>query len=161
MLETLVNLQNVRGRAYLPGPEIDPEEYVMETIVRTEEEREHTFGLGSLCTEGLLHLYARQNMKQHVAMLWPDMSKGKWRTFTPTHEYDLYRWHIEHGKSHTWYLPLTLSWSELKKVAGDSKGNGLPGLLTESPWFYLVFLMVFPHRFSSSGARWLSARLAD
>jgi len=143
----------------LPGPEVDPEEFVLDTHIRQENERRFSYKRGSATIVGLLHLFARYNLKQSVRCLWPEISRVQQKVFIPSDRSDCYRWHIERGREHSVYPQPTQSWAALTKEAEEHSGDDLPKLLKKYPVFCLAFLMVYPHRFSPSLVRWLDTVL--
>lgn len=159
ILNGIAKMGNREEGCRLAGPEVDPEEFVLDTLIRREEERRHTYNRGSYTLEGLLHLFVRHNMKQQTKNLWPEISHVHRKTFTPEDITDYYRWHIKKGHDHSLYPEPTQSWGKLKAEAEEHNGDAIPTLLKQYPYLYLAFLMVCPHRFSARGVRWLDTEL--
>jgi len=63
LLASIAHLGNAERGMLLPGPEVDPEEFILDNTIRTESERKHSI-VRFLDIEGLLHCSVRHNMKQ-------------------------------------------------------------------------------------------------
>lgn len=159
VLKGIAAMGNRDEGCQLAGPEVGPEEFVLDTLIRKEDERRHTYNRGSYTTEGLLHLFVRHNMKQQMKTLWPKICLVHRKTFTPEDISDYYRWHVEKGHDHSQYPEPTQSWRKLKVEADEHNGDAIPRLFKQYPYLYLAFLMVCPHRFSANGVRWLDSRV--
>lgn len=149
------------ARHGLPGPEVEPEEFVLDTLIRGESERKNTHHRGSFTIEGLLHLYVRHNLKQTMKTLWPSISMVQQKSFKPSDNADYYRWRVENGHEHSVFPRPMQSWAALRRDAEEHNGQDLPELIKKYPMFYLAFLIVCPHRFSASGVRWLDKTLQN
>lgn len=161
LLRTILNtLQSLatEPESGLAGAEVGEEEYIQRSLKRSSRHR-RTFGCTSRTIEGILHLYTRHNRRQSVCGLWSGISKVQRTDFEPKDKQDYYRFRVEEGSQHDWFPSATQSWSQLRLDASESAGEAIPILMKRFPLLYLSFLMMFPHRFNSSGVRWLDTVL--
>jgi hypothetical protein len=111
--------------------------------------------------EGLIHLFVRENYKQRMAIIWPDISKLFFSTFRYANIIDFYKWRNYEGKEVLTTPKPTKSWKELKSEAAENMGNDIPELLKKNAHLYPLFLNVYPFRVSASGLRWFDSYLKD
>jgi hypothetical protein len=161
LLSQLINtvLSNIRKPDVLfPEPYYDIDEslslrWEKDPKVIEEKNQKGT----SYFLEGMLHLFARENYKQRMALLWPDVSKTFFKSFRFNELIDFYCWRNVKGKEVlTTPLP-TKSWAELKAEAAEKNGNDVPQMLKNHPHLFCLFIIVFPFRANSSGLRWFDS----
>lgn len=109
--------------------------------------------------EGLIHLLVQQNWKVVVKGLWPDFTRTNLHSFEFDDPWHFYRWRNETGVEKVVIPKRTQRWQDLRTLAMDSSGTGLPILMQQRPVFALLFLCVYPHRTSATLLRWLNAGL--
>jgi hypothetical protein len=160
LLQAIVKL-NGEGKGSLPNPYYDAETFLPHLLGLEHEELNDSFHRSSYYLEGLLHLFIRANFKQQLRWMFPSITKLGMRHYVPSAPWRYYFWRDRSGKNHHRFLQPPHSWSALKKLAADDAGDDLPPLLKRDPIACLCFLLVYPHRVSASGLRWLSSRLAD
>lgn len=108
----------------------------------------------SYYVEGLMHLFVRENYKQRMLLMWPEISKVFFKAFRFKEVTDFYRWRNKEGSEVMTTPPPTKRWPELKNEAAENGGIDIPILLKERPYLYILFINVFPFRGSGSGLRW-------
>lgn len=109
--------------------------------------------------EGLIHLYVRENYKQQMIVLWPEISLCFFKSFKFNAKLDFYRWHNSKGKEVLTTPVPTKVWNDLRAEAEEAEGSEIPDLLKSHPHLYSLFLNVFPFRGTSSGMRWFDQYL--
>jgi len=161
LFSSIIKLAQAVKDQFLPDPYCNPEEWLLETMCRNQQEKRHNFQDGSFSIESLMHLFVRTNMKQMMKMLWPDITRVQFKKFTPDVISDYYLWYVEEGTTDSIFLPPSKEWNELMKEARENTGSEIPSLIKEYPIFYIAFLCVYPHRINSSGVRWLDTTLTN
>lgn len=111
--------------------------------------------------EGLVHLLTRENYKQKLIGIWPDVSKQFFREFLFSDLTDFYLWRAKQGKENLKTPIRTQQWKDLKNEAAESSGETIPKLLKENPDILLLFILVYPHRCSSSVVRWIDTQISN
>ena len=113
------------------------------------------FAGSSFTIEGMLHLFVRGNWKQHVTLVWSPITRLDFRSIHPDEEWQWYLWRCRKGAEKARQPKLPQTWNDLKSAANESDGLEVPALLKDHPLLYLCILCVYPHRWTSSGVRWL------
>lgn len=118
------------------------------------------FFLGqSYFLKGLVHLFVRRNWKQHIKSLWPDNTRIKYVSFEPERKWHYFLWRSMRGTNIIKAPKFTKKWEDLKEEANENQGKCIPNLMKQNPIFFLLFLLIFPHRATSSALRWLDSKL--
>jgi len=159
LLNTLISCNKPGNPKAIPSPYYDVDDILPTLAGIAEKPVEDSFCGQSHSLEALVHLVVRENWKQRLKVVWPDISRIAVAWFEPEKPWQYYLWRCERGTDWTRQWQRTQSWAELQEAAWDGDGRGLPRLIRQYPLFYLCFLMVFPHRLCSAGVRWLAARL--
>jgi hypothetical protein len=107
--------------------------------------------------EGLTHLFVRENYKQTMKALWPDISRVYFKEFDFEDKIDFLRWRNVNGKE-MMKTPLPKqNWEDLKKEASEEEGKVIPDILKENPHLIPIFFIVHPHRSNPSFLRWFDS----
>lgn len=159
LLETVIYFNKSTNDNILPNPYYDVDSiYPILMKIDTTPIKE-SFKRSSYCLESLLHLLVKTGMKQNLKLEWNSITKINFLSFKHPEKWQLYLWQSNFGYYETRMLPFTMKWSKLLEEATESNGSDLPENLRKFPLFYLCFLVVFPHRLSSSGIRWVFSEL--
>jgi hypothetical protein len=113
----------------------------------------------SYSLEGITHLFVRENYKQQMQALWPEISKVHFKSFDYEEITDFYKWRNRNGKEVTMTPNPKQSWKQLKETSWESKGESLPDLLKDYAYLLPLFLTVLPHRTNASILRWFQSYL--
>jgi len=105
-----------------------------------------SFGYRELYVEGLVQLTARNMLLQHLAALWPEISKLRHERFEPENNWDLYSFRSKRGCLATYVRPLQKSWSALREECNKVDQRYVPQDMRNDLGMLLLYLIVFPHR---------------
>jgi hypothetical protein len=158
LMNAIVNA-NGEGDGALANPYYDAETILPYPLGLEREPLNDSFHRSSYYLEGLMHLFARANAKQHMRWIYPSIAKFSLRRYMPAFAWKYYFWRDRSGKSHSDVLQPPHSWAALRALAAEDRGDELPSLIKADPLAYLCFLLVYPHRVNASGLRWLSSGL--
>lgn len=143
----------------VPGPYYSVGECVLHHCNVPDKTIDASFD-GSYTLEAILHLVVRRLWKQHVRHVWPDVTRMVLRQFQCAELWHYYRWRNEAAGSNATTIPTpTKNWGDLRSEANDVTGGELPPLIKNYPILLLLFLIVYPHRITSSAIRWLDEEL--
>jgi len=118
------------------------------------------FFLGqSYCLESLVHLFVRRNWKQNMKVLWPDITRIKFASFKPEHKWHYFLWRAKKGTNIIKSPKFTKNWGDLKRESNENRGSSIPNHIKQNPIFFLLFLIIYPHRTISSAIRWLDSEI--
>lgn len=119
-----------------------------------------SFDGGSYCLEGLLHLVTRRGWKHFLAHLWYDVSVIARYEFVLEKKWHFYRRrNLGHGTNVTTIPSRPQRWEDLLETAKECEGQCVPRQMKLNPAFFLLFLCVMPHRYSSDAIRWLDGAI--
>ena len=104
--------------------------------------------------EGITHLFVKENYKQMMKALWPDISRVFFKEFEFKSNLDFFKWRNGEGKEIMRTPKPIKEWDELKRESFESRGEIVPDLLKQNPHLVPIFLVVFPHRSNPSFLRW-------
>lgn len=106
-----------------------------------------SFKYNSFYLDGLSKAFARNNFKNEMRFLWPNISRFTFKYFHCHKPWHFLRFRNENLGYEKSYLPeMTKSWANLKEEAKIYETNNIPPLLLSNPVFSLLFLILFPHR---------------
>lgn len=145
----------------IASPYYCADEVLAQRLSAADEPWEEDFRRNSYSLEAIIHLFVRQNWKQHMKQLWPSVTrvwfnrcdvKSKWRWFL---------WATE--KADHWAVcpRLTRKWDDLRDEAWEDKGKSIPSTIKKWPLLVLLFLIVYPHRLNADVVRWLDSRFRN
>lgn len=143
----------------LPNPYYEAETVISWRLGLDKQAIRESFEGKSFYLESLLHLFVRTGYKQHVKLVFPDITRIAFRHFEPSScwKFFLFR-NLDDGTDVERYLPLPHRWSELVQQSSECRGNSLPKIIKKHPIEYLCLLMVMPYRVSADGIRWLASQ---
>lgn len=127
---------------------------VLRWMVNSEKPREGFVGF-SYTLEGLVLLFVKRNWRQHMRLLWPQVTRVGICSYVPDRIHEFYWWATQEGELCVRLPHWTESWSALMREACDASTDGIPPLLLERPELLLLFVLVFPHRLTTSVAKYL------
>lgn len=107
--------------------------------------------------EPLINLAVRQNLKELLVKLWPDISKNFFAEFCFQEKTDYYLWRNTTGKEIFKIPNSPENWDTLVNSASEVDGDTVPELLKSYPYLIPIFLIVYPHRFNNSVVRWFDS----
>jgi hypothetical protein len=145
----------------IANPYYCAEEVFAEALSVKDEPREEDFRRNSYSLEALVHLFVRQNWKQHMKQLWPDVTRVWFNRFEPTGKWRFFLWRTDKGKHWSVCPTFPKRWNELCSEAREAQGKRIPALIKTWPVFLLLFLCVYPHRLTAEIVRWLDTRLGE
>ena len=115
---------------------------------------DHFLG-SSYVLEGLIYVFTNRNLKQHMKNLWYDISNILFNSFEPEEKWQYYLWRTEKGTNKKITPKFRQSWRELRERSSEEDFDSIPTLMKEDLIFFLLFILVFPHRFNADVARFL------
>ncbi|WEK38370.1 MAG: hypothetical protein P0Y53_12760 [Candidatus Pseudobacter hemicellulosilyticus] len=96
--------------------------------------------------ETVVHLCARNGLKELLIQWWPHISEQLYRDFEFTELPDYYLWRSRQGNDVTRIERTGHKWKDLVEQANQVREQLIPPLLKERAYFIPLFLMVYPHR---------------
>lgn len=120
----------------------------------TDDFRGASYGL-----EGLVHLYVRRNWKQTMKALWEAVSRIDLCSFVPRQTWQYYLWCSDEGKNITRVQQMERHWNDLQRESTESRGTMLPEFIKRFPPFFVLLLIVYPHRLRADAMRWLDTNI--
>ena len=161
ILSIILARTDERKAGYLASPYYNSDTIIPFMLNIEKKDLKDTFKKSSYTLEAILHLCVRTNLKQHLILEWPQITKNVFRSFEPNEKWENYLWRSEKGTNKTFMPPYTKHWDDLVSEAREKDGSSLPEFLKISPILYLAFLIVYPHRLTSNGIRWLDSTLRN
>lgn len=102
----------------------------------------------------IIDLLVREDERELLNKFWKSITRINWTEFSTDAPEDYYLWRCENGKSITNVPPSIQSWKALKEDQSNFQESAIPKLIREIPYFFPLFLMVFPHRITPTVTRW-------
>jgi hypothetical protein len=161
LIQIITEKNGPKGEGNFANPYYEPEVILPHVIGIEAGPLPDSFRESSFMLEGLMHLFARTNYKQHMKYIFPAITRIGLRSFVPEQPWHFYLYRNPTGTGYQRWLKPPHRWADLKSRASECSGEGLPDLLRQFPIPYLCFICVFPHRVTPSGLRWVSTRLQD
>jgi hypothetical protein len=96
-----------------------------------------------------------------MRFLWPDMTRIGFCSFLPEKLWQYYLWRSEKGTNISFYPPYTKEWKKLKEESFEHEGKDIPIYLKKYHIFFILFLIVYPHRTRADALRWLDTKLLE
>jgi len=159
LTKNIVNSNSHRKAGLLANPYYSPDDIIPYIIGTNLEPLDDSFDGQSYYIEPLLQLFVRADWKQSLKWEWPGITKVFPTHFKPKNNWEYYFWRCTAGTTIAKELQSYQKWDDLKNLAMENSGNELPVLIKKNPLLYLAFLIVYPHRSSSSGIRWLDSEI--
>ena len=159
LISVICKRNGPKGRKPLANPYYEAEDILPHILEVAEEPLMDSFRGESYGLEGLIHLYVRRNWKQSMKSLWPAVTRLMYQSFEPENFCDFYRWRNKAGKNWTVCPQHTQEWEELRALASESDGAGIPPSIKKYPILLLLFLCVYPHRMNAEILRWLDTQM--
>lgn len=144
-----------------PGPYYGIEESISLHFEKDKEviQEKNQKGI-SYFIEGVTHLFVRENYKQTMKSLWPDISRVFSKEFHFEETIDFLRWRNRKGKEVMKTPTPKQKWEDLKKEAAEANGDVIPDILKENPQLIPIFFVVHPHRSNPSFIRWFDTYIS-
>lgn len=161
IINAIVHLNTSKDGRFLSNPYYPADEIMPHLFKIADVPLKDSFQGTSYTLEGLTHLFVRRNLKQHMKAIWPRLSNVNTSSFIPGSKWEFYFWRSESGTEQVRLTPSTEYWEDLKNRAFENEGLDIPDLIKEYPIPYLGFLQVYPHRWNSSGIRWITSKLKN
>lgn len=135
--------------------------FLPHTCRLADEPLDVSFHGESATLEGIMHIFVRQNWKQTMKLLWPDVTRIAFGSFEFKEPWHFFRWRNEKGINRSRQPKHTQDWSQLRNIANESEGADIPSRIKDNPILLMLFLCVFPHRTSASALRWLDTEIGN
>jgi hypothetical protein len=107
--------------------------------------------------ESLVHLCAKNMVKDELIKWWPHISEQLYRDFEFDNQTDFYLWRSRQGKDVTRMEKTGHTWSVLFEEANQIDEGAIPPLLKQYSHLIPLFLMVYPHRVRRNIVIWYDA----
>lgn len=159
LIDIITEKNDPEGNDCLPNPYFEEDVVIPYLLNISDNEITEKFSGASYTLEAIVHLFVRLNWKQEMKFLWPSITRISFYSFFPSETWQYYIWRCEEGKNVHFYPSFTKNWSDLKNEAFESNGNNLPKFLKENYVFFILFLIVYPHRLRGDAIRWLASKL--
>ena len=143
----------------MAGPYSNPEEVLSEVLKLDDPRYSGLFPHASYTLEAFVQVFVRCNFKQPLKLVWPMLTRVSLASYLPDKPWEYYLWKCEGGMNRQHGFEFPQQWSNLRARSAECQGAELPPLLRRYPIQYLAFLLVFPHRWNTSGVRWVASQL--
>ena len=161
LIQVITQQNGPKGTGKFANPYYDAEAIFPHLLGIKAEPLQDSFSGSSFMLEGVMHLFARTNYKQHMKWIFPAISRMGLRSFVPEQPWHYYLYRNRTGTGYQKWLKPPHRWADLRFQSSECSGQDLPDLLRQHPIPYLCFICVFPHRTNASGLRWVSTRLME
>ncbi len=161
LLNIIITQNHPDSKTYLPNPYFDEEKILPHLLGLTTEKLDEEFKGASYTVEGIMHLFVRRNWKQEMKFLWPNITRVGFYSFKPENLWQFYLWRSEKGTNISFYPPYTKEWEKLKEESFEHEGKDIPIYLKKHYVFFILFLIVYPHRVRADVLRWLDTKLIE
>jgi hypothetical protein len=94
-----------------------------------------------------------------MKIIWPDITRLLFNSFKPAEKWQFYLWRVDKGINKKISPKHRQSWKELREQANYKEFESIPELLKKDIIFFLLFILVFPHRFNADVGRFLHNRI--
>jgi hypothetical protein len=115
----------------------------------------------SYFAESLMHLLVRTGLKQNCQRIWRSYSKLYLHWFEPKRLWQYCLWHSKEGVERSKQSPVSEEWAKLCEQARDAKGEKVPPILREEKYLLMLWIIIAPHRGTSSAIRMLGRKFND
>ena len=152
ILSALARCNHKLSENPVPGPELSADE-VLTSLFKKLESTDPPRGRKapvSWCLESIIHLLALRMRRQALKARWYEITHVDMASFQPKHAADALLWHGEHGEEKTRMEGKPQSWQTLAGEARTNDLSTLPDILRKDEDFALMFLLVYPHRASTT-----------
>jgi hypothetical protein len=99
---------------------------------------------GAYWAEAFVLMGVRLNLKSLTRAMWPTVVTMPRLQFLPEERHDFFRFKCMKGKNETILRKLPVGWGQLLKEIGAMKAENT--VIVKKPYWYLLILMVYPHR---------------
>ena len=158
LIEIIVLQNQPRSPITLPNPYYE-EEYILDSIGRADAREMGRFAESSYTLEALVNIFVRSNWKQEMRFLWPKITRVRMFSFVPEKSWQFYLWRCDRGINVIKNPKYPKKWADLKKESEECRGDNLPKYLKENPIFFMLFLLVFPHRLQAEVVRFIDSEI--
>lgn len=94
----------------------------------------------SYALEALVLLFVRRGWRQHLRMLWPEITRLLFAEFRPQSAWQFCSWESAEGELRISVPKQPQSWAELKEQAAETNLTEIPSLLQNILNYYLFLL---------------------
>jgi hypothetical protein len=108
------------------------------------------FAGSSYSADLLLHLMARNKLKEECQHCWPDFNRLFHKHFLPAEAWQYCLLKCEEGAEMTRQYPAEYSWTKLQEEANCETCDYLPDELAVKPHILLLWLIIAPHRLTTA-----------
>ena len=115
----------------------------------------------SYTLEGIIHILTRWGWRGILEELWPQFTRIDYVEYKTDKPWEFCHWHTETGKLIVNRPKFPQSWRELQEEADAIDVSYIPNVLLENPSILLLFLIVYPHRFTKDVIKFLDDKFTD
>ena len=130
----------------LVSPYYDGTYAVLRALGMDEEPIKADFSGSSYCLESIVYMVARRLWKQGIRFRWEAISHISFLKFSPRKPWMYYLWRCEEGDNFVGYPDIPADWTELLRKSRVRDDDQVPDYLRHNPLFFMLFLIVVPHR---------------
>jgi len=147
------NGQHATGRG-LPSPYHSPEQALRLNYLLDPLSQDQFLG-SSYCIASLIDFLARRWRRQALASLWFGVTRMALVAYRPASFSEWFRWKSTDGVLDSRLPHEPQSWEELRASSESASANELPPTLAKRATFALWFVLVYPHRFTPTVAKFI------
>ncbi len=159
VLDAVITSNKPGSKCPLASPYYSGESVVLSQLGLADGKISENFEGSAYTPEALLHLAVRMNWKRELKLQWPLYTYLMLHRVDPNESWQYLLWRTPTGYNSTIIPPYTMDWQELQEMAEECGGITVPAMLKKHPHWVPLFLVIYPHRFSSDIVRWFDSWL--
>jgi hypothetical protein len=133
-----------------PSPYYGPEESLRLLMKLDRQAREESFVGHSYGIEAMIQFLVRRELRVNIRQLWPKVTELDYISFHPRPPWKFFLWKSKDGSLDTRRPGRPQSWTKLLRDAESAPSpSHVPQFLRAHPEFAILFVLVFPHRFTT------------
>lgn len=157
--EALLGMAGPAGTIF-PSPYYAPNQVIRLFCGLDDPPREDFLGI-SYTARPVVDCLVRRWRRQAVRSLWYGMTGTSLKAFVPSEAWEWCRWRATTGALTSALVNSPQSWTDLCREVAGIDTSILPQQLARRPWFLVLFLLVYPQRFTRVTMKVVDELLAD
>ena len=145
--------------AGLPDPYHPLGEIVLNETGLSDKQHEENFKGRSYSLDALIQLLAKRDFRGVLGENWKQITSLQFVEFQPEKAWQYCLWNCEDGLLNTTIPLAPQSWQDLVKKANSYNLDKIPLYFRNNPVLFLFFLVVYPHRLTPDGAKFIDETL--
>jgi hypothetical protein len=133
----------------------------LRVLMRLDENHREDFVGGAYTVQPLIDFLARRWRRQALRSVWYSITATSMRAFYPGDVWEWFRWRSESGALNSRLAASPQSWTALLEEVDAVDTSALPPILRQKPAFAILFVLVYPHRFTRELSKLIEETVAS